>query len=214
MTIGVFIILFFPFDIYRFFTESNLTFTSWNYIPIPNLSILSSGFQPLINLNYLKLDNIASGLAFILFFALLVGAVAYCSIGILQWANSKLSYLLRIIFKATSESKKENKKNWGNVASTMDFQFWVQKHHLEKYFTYIATMREVATAFLYGSELLVLVTLLSGIFVEDKTLWLGWSIIMILIFVSLATIYESYEPSYWRTLNSFANHYKDSEICD
>ena len=106
LTIGVFIILFFPFDIYRFFTESNLTFTSWNYIPIPNLSILSNMFQPLVNLNYLKLDTIASGLAFILFFALIVGAIMHCSIGIFQWVNSKLSIPFRLIFKTMSEKEK------------------------------------------------------------------------------------------------------------
>lgn len=153
-------------------------------------------------------------MAFILFFALIIGAVIYCSNGLFQLVNSKLSFPIRYFFKEKLKEKTENKKNWGDTASTLGFKLWVQRHKLGKHFTYIATMREVTTALLYGSQVLVLATLLSGFFVEDKTLWLGWSIIMILMFTFLGFVYESYEPTYWKTLNSFAKQYNDSEIWD
>jgi hypothetical protein len=212
LTSGVFIVISFPFDVFKFFVDSpSVKFLLWNGIPIPEMPEISMYFLPFGNLHYLKLDNFAAGLALIIFLSLLVGAFIYCSMGVLEWANRRISWLYRYLYKKRSGVERDHrKKDWISINDQMDFHRWLKKNHLQREVAYLASMRQIIAGFLYGSQILFVVTLVSGIFMRNNIeFWLGWTIIITVIALFISFIYESHESRYWINMNSFVNLYRD-----
>jgi hypothetical protein len=209
---GVFTVLSFPYDVFQLFSDSqSAQFSLWYGIPIPKLSDISAYYKPFGNLHYLNLNNFATGLAFVIFLSLIVGSIVYCSTGIFEWINRRLSWGYRGVYKKIlGKGKDEKKKDWISINDETNFYRWVSINHLDRHVEYAASMRQVNVAFLYSSEILLLSTLLSGFLMTKAffNLWFGWAIIIALISAFVFCIYEVYESHYWRSLNTFVRLYR------
>jgi hypothetical protein len=217
LSVGAFVILSFPFDVFKFFTDSpTVTFYLWNgFLSIPSIPDISNYFQPFINLHYLQLDNLASGIAMIIFLSLMIGAIIQCSMSIFEWINRRISWIYRSLYEKKYHKKKEAvKENWIAITEEMNFHRWLFKNRFDKMITFIVSMRQIAVALLYGSEILFGATLICGLFISDKIFWGGWMEIVIIITLFSIIAYLTSESRYWRSLNSFVYLFSHDEKRD
>ena len=164
----------------------------------------------------MELNNFSSGLALIILLGLIIGAIVFCSRGIYEKANSTIrSVLLGMAFKKKWAEKKTLKEKWVSNSRDLRFRQWAGKRGADRNVTYMGGMRQVSLAFFYGSETILLVTIISGLLTSNYgTFWAGWIIILAIVVGFFTITYELSEFRYLKALERITEEFEDSRRYD
>jgi hypothetical protein len=210
LTAGLFAVLAFPFDIFSFNFISLATF-NWADLP----SLVSSNFKPFVNLTYL--GQFQDRFYILLLASLPFGVMIYFSSSIYEKLNSLLSRLFKRFLRETPREKfgtaklkedivMEEKFRNASIARKLRFYRWLKDRGVNKYIVFIWSMRQVATALLFGIETLLFVYVLPSsilVLISTPSSWvtcLTWSVISLLLLLFFARFaYFDFEKRYNKT---------------
>jgi hypothetical protein len=181
LTSGLFVVMAFPFDIFRIDFSSLQTFSITD---LPKL--VSSNFAPFINMKYLGVQ-FPTYLIMLLLVSIPFGVVIYLLYGVYERFNH---VLMRGFVK-----KRICKSEMNEVALGVKLEFykWARENRMGKYISLILSLKAIAAGLLYGGETFILIVFISMLLAWRAYWGWGWFVFSIILTVFLYVVELIYD---------------------
>mgnify|MGYP000909230134 CR=1 FL=1 len=209
LTVGLFIVISFPFDYNELLNFTKVTFTDeFGLLPMPNGISLTDNFQPFVNLQYLGNNAIdfSSGVLQMVLLSLPIGALIYSISKVYEVFNRAFTTCVCFIIGKKPKTKGINLDDHG--VDNLSFNIWVGRRHLGRHINFLASIREVNTGLLYGAQTLLLFVLIPAI-IYHNSYFIGWLIISLTLCTFFGVTYLLSEYKFKKENESLVDCYKE-----
>ena len=209
LTVGIFIVISFPYDYNNLLTiglDKIKFYNLFGVLPLPQINLSTDSFQPFVNLQYLRSSSsdFSIGVAQTILFGLPVGVLIYSLSDLYEKANHGVKWFVYFIFRRslTPKGNKLTKRGIDHIS----FSNWEIKRNQGRYVNFLASVREVNTGLLYGTETLLFLVLISTI-LQGNQYHYGWLFLSFILCLFFGVIYLLSEYKFNKEFNNLMDIY-------